>query len=79
MFALVLISTLQSMATGAFVAACMESHTLTSNWPLAVLLMASNLAFVFYLALEEGRGSGRRRGSRAGGCEGAEAATHRSP
>jgi hypothetical protein len=53
-FALVLISTLQSMTTGAFVAACVESHTLATDWPLAVLLVAANLGFVLYLAFEEG-------------------------
>ena len=58
MIALVFLSILQNVTTGAFIAACVDSSTLPRYWPEALLLVVSNLAFVFYLASESKDNSG---------------------
>jgi hypothetical protein len=55
---LALLSVLQSMATGAYIVACMQAGVLISNWPFAVILAISNGAFARYVMSET-----RRKGS----------------
>lgn len=52
MFALVFVSVLQNIATGAFIAACIDSSTLRCDWPEAAILVLSNFAFVYYVTKE---------------------------
>ncbi len=52
MLSLILLSVLQNMATGAYIAACFESGTMDTNWPAALFLVVCNLAFIAYLVRE---------------------------
>jgi hypothetical protein len=47
--ALLFISALQIIATGAFIAACINSCTLAHNWPAALGLALCDFAFAWYL------------------------------
>ncbi len=54
---LLFISALQNLATGAFIASCVDSETLLSNWPAAAFLTLCNLIFVRYLVTEKCEGN----------------------
>ncbi len=51
---MIFLSVLQSVATGAYIAACADADALTANWPIAACLALLNGVFAFHAMRENG-------------------------